>query len=210
MTQQSQSAKDDLAFMRAMVEAGGRTQLVGGGFYFLCGLLYGAQCLANWVVLVSVRDLGQPWELLINVGPTVVQAIALPWWIWRNRGQPQQGTVGRAVQAAFGSAGIANIAIVTTFGWASAREHSLIIWELYPVVVFSLQGAVWLSVFMLRRHGWHLAVAAGWLVSSVLLGAFVGATPGASAAYVLIAGLALWAFMAIPGWVMIRLARKAA
>jgi hypothetical protein len=63
---------------------------------------------------------------------------------------------------------------------------------------------------MLRRRAWHLAVAAGWFASSFLLGAFAGTAQAAGLAYVLTAGLALLAFMAVPGAVMIRLARRAA
>jgi hypothetical protein len=175
MTLQSQSAQEDLAFMRALVEAGGRTQLVGGGFYLFAGLLYGGQCLADWVLMVAGLYSIPPLGLVVNLGPTVLLVIAIPLWIWRNRGQqPPGGTVARATHAAFGSAGIANLVVVATFGWASARAHSFMIWELYPVVVFALQGAVWLSVFMLRRRAWHLAVAAGWFASSFLLGAFAG------------------------------------
>jgi hypothetical protein len=61
---------------------------------------------------------------------------------------------------------------------------------------------------MLRRRAWHLAVAGGWFASSFLLGACVGPTQSGSDAYALTAGLALIAFMAVPGWVMIRLARR--
>jgi hypothetical protein len=210
MTLQSQSARDDLAFMRALVEAGGRTQLVGGGFYLFSGLIYGGQCIADWIALVGRLPLSPALWLAINLGPTVLLAVALPWWIWRNRGQPTPGTIGRAIQAAFGSAGITNLVIVTIFGWTSARAQSPMIWQLYPAIVFALQGAVWLSLFMLRRRLWNLVVAAGWFASAIALSSFVGVTAASAGGYALVAGLALLAFMAVPGWVMIRLARRTA
>ena len=204
MSGDSQSMRDDLAFMRAVVESGNsRTAMAGGAAFIAGGLIYGSQCLVQWLGASGIVPLPPLVWLITSIGPTVVFLVWLSWFIWTTRGivQPR---AQRAINAAFAAAGSANLAIIIVVGMLAARKDSIEIWELYPCFVFAMQGAAWLIAFTLRRRLWLLAVALGWFASTVLLGATIGSTT-----YILVAALSLLLLMALPGFVMVRLARAA-
>src|SRR5438105_2964256 len=203
MSGDSQSMHDDLAFMRSVVEAGNsRTAMAGGFMFFAGGLIYGLQCLVEWLGLIGTLPLSQTGWLVAGLGPTVVFLIVLGWFVRRTRGMLQP-RAQRAINAAFAAAGTTNLAILIIIGTLAARKDSGEIWELYPCVVFALQGAAWLVAYMLSRHAWLLAVALGWFASAILLGFLIGTTT-----FVLVAALVLFGFMALPGLVMMRLAQR--
>lgn len=204
MSDDGQSMRDDLAFMRAVVEAGNsRTAMAGGEAFVAGGLIYGAQCFVQWLGASGTVELSKLGWLLSSLGPTVIFLAWLGWFIWRTQGLVQP-RAQQAINAAFAAAGSANLALVIVVGMFAARENSMEIWELYPCFVFAMQGAAWLVAYMLRKRLWLLAVALGWFAATVLLGAFIGSTT-----YILIAALSLLVLMALPGYVMIRLARAA-
>jgi hypothetical protein len=105
----------------------------------------------------------------------------------------------RALQAAFAAAGTATLAMLCIFANVALREQSIKIWLLYPCAVFALQGAAWMVAWLLQRRTWLGAVALGWMVSAVTMSFLID-----SPAYVFVAGVALLAFMAVPGAVMMR------
>jgi hypothetical protein len=112
--------------------------------------------------------------------------------------------VGKAIGAAFGAIGLANLALISIFAWLAWRDRSLETWLIYPCVVFVLQGAAWMVAFMMRRKAWLGLVALGWFGAGVAMAFTIG-----SAAYVLIVAAALLILMTLPGLVLIRLARRA-
>lgn len=200
----SESARDDLAFIRSVIEAGNnRTAMAGGEAFVAGGLIYGAQCLVQWLGATELVSLSKLGWLVSSLGPTAVFLVWLSWFVWRSRGivQPR---AQKAINAFFAAAGMANLALVIAVGMLALRKASIEIWELYPCFVFAMQGAGWLVAFMLRKQLWLLAVALGWFVATVVLGWTIGSTT-----YVLIAALSLILLMALPGFVMMRLARAA-
>lgn len=198
----TQAARDDLAYMRAIVEAGNsRTAMAGGEAFVAGGLIYGVQCFVQWLGATGLVGLSKLGWLVSSLGPTFVFLAWLGWFIWRTRGivQPR---AQKAINAFFTAAGAANLALVIAVGMLALRKESIEIWELYPCFVFAMQGAGWLVAFMLRKQLWLLAVALGWFVATVVLGWAIGTTD-----YILIAALSLVLLMALPGFVMMRLAR---
>ena len=202
MSGDSQSVHDDLAFMRSLVEAGNsRTAMAGGAAFVAGGLIYGAQCLVQWLGAIGALPMSEAAWLITGLAPTIIFLAWLGWFIWSTRGliQPR---AQRAINAAFAAAGSANLVILIAIGMLAARKDSADIFELYPCVVFVLQGAAWLVAYMLRKRLWLLAVALGWFVAAILLSYFIGTTT-----FILIAALSLFGLMALPGFVMMRLAR---
>ena len=115
------------------------------------------------------------------------------------------GSGSRALNAAFGGAGLANVALMAIFGVNAWRQQDLLVWMLYPCVVFALQGAAWYVAFMLRRKVWMLTVSLGCLSTAIVMGLVIG-TP----TFNLVAALACFAWLAVPGAIMARDARRAA
>lgn len=196
------TARDDLAYLRALVETPGNFQRSLGESYFAAGLCYGVQMLLHAGQAVGwIQEDGLP-GLAIGLGPTVVFLGLLTWIIARDRAQRPAGggMVARAVGAVFGAVGIANLALVFVIGWVAWREQSLTIWLIYPCAVMVLQGMAWMVVYALRRRPWFAVVATGWFATGIGMALAIG-TPGA---FIAVAGFGFLAFMLVPGWVLMR------
>ncbi len=201
MTLDPKTAEADLAFMRALVEDDGSHSRNFGLIYMFAGVLYGLQCFANWALMVSASEVSPLIWMAVGWGPTVLFIIVISHNSWKNRADPYgSGTTKRAVGAAFTGAGIANLILALIFGWVAYQKRDWSIWLLFPVVVCALQGAIWFATAILRRHFWYGVTAIGWFVSAMGLGVLVDQTLD----YILVLGLALFAWMALPGFLILR------
>ena len=203
------SALDDLAYMRALVEAPGNFQRSFGEAYFAAGLCYGLQMLAHAAQAMGWLPSAGLVALLISVGPTVVFLGLLTWVIVRERtsGRPIGGAVAKAIGAVLGSIGIANLVLAFVIGLVALRERSLTIWLIYPCAVMVLQGTAWLVIYALRRRAWFGAVALGWYVTGGVMA--VGVAYQNFALFIGAAGAGFLAFMLAPGWLMMRQSKAA-
>jgi hypothetical protein len=200
------SVQDDLAFMRALVEGGGGLPAAFGEGYFAAGLIYGLQTLSAFVQMAAHVPYFSNLSLVFGIAPTAIFIVVISWIIWRHRGESQGGVTARAVGATFGCLGLANLALICVIGSVALNEHSLIIWWIYPCVVLVTQGAAWLVASSLRRSLWQALVALGWFAGAIAAALVIDQPT----AYVLVLSLCLLGLMALPGWVMMRQARKAA
>ena len=206
MTADTQSARDDLAFLRGIVGGEGPQQMRSfGEAYLAAGVIYGGQMLGHAAQALGLIPGGPVLSLLIGLGPTVLFVPVLTWIILRNRSNVVHGAVNRAVTGMFGVVGLANLALIGVIGSVAWREGSVTTWLIYPCAVFVLQGTAWLFAFMMRRRAWFAAVAAGWFVCAVAMALSVTAM----GYYILFAGAGLWLCMALPGWAVLRGGRKA-
>lgn len=199
----AESARADLAFMRSLVQGGGGWQLMSGEAYMCAGLIYGLQCLGH-----SAQGLGWlPGEglaaLALGIGPTVLFCLVMVWIVIRHRGAPQGGVVAQAVRNVFGTLGMANLAMIVIIGSVALRLNSLMVWMIYPCIVFLMQGVAWVVVYGLRKERWLLVVGLGWAAAAVALSQLLE-----SPALPLFFAITLFALMVIPGAMMIRLARQ--
>ncbi len=205
MTQDVANAHEDLAFMRALVEPDGRrAQTAAGRIFLAAGLIYGAQCLAQWAGIAGYVPAPLVLNLWVGVGPTVLCVAVIVVMSVMNRGLGQTSTQ-RALNAVFTSMGFANLSMVAVFGIVATQRRDWTIWEMYACVVFAFQGAAWLVSFALSKRVWRLGVALCWFSTAVALSLLLG-----TATYILVAGAALILFMALPGWVMLSMARREA
>jgi hypothetical protein len=203
MNSENHSARDDLAFLRALAEGGGESQRGTGAALVVGGLLYGLQCFVSGAQAYGWVHLSETFMGIFSVAITAVFLIAISWMSWLGRNAARGGVVARALTAAFAAAGTATLSMLCVFASIAIRENSLMIWLLYPCAVFALQGAAWMVAWMLRRRAWLGLVAAGWLVSAVVLAWTIG-----TSLYPMIAGAALVLFMAVPGAIMMRPAQN--
>lgn len=200
----NETLHDNLAFVRALVSEGGQAQASGGAAFLTGGLCYGAQCLLNWVQIKGWLPNGTGPSLFVGIAPSVIFGVVLTVIIWRDRKNRQEGVATRALNAAFGSAGLANIFMVAVFGYNAFLEKSLTVWLYYPVVVCAFQGAVWYIAYMIRRKLWLAGVSAGWFATTLALGLLVRQTEW----YILVLGLAMFFIMGGSGYGLMRSARK--
>jgi hypothetical protein len=196
------AAREDLAFLRGLFDRSDGSSAFGEA-YFAAGLIYGAQMLLHGAQALHWLPPNGSLMLAIALGPTLIFVPVLVWINWRHR-RERLAAPGRAIGAVFGAIGTANLALVAVIGSVAWREHSLTTWLIYPCAVFILQGAAWLVASLMRLRPWMLAVAAGW----VLAGLAMAQSVTSLGAYILLAGLGIWTCMALPGWVLIRVARR--
>jgi hypothetical protein len=200
------TARDDLAFMRALVAPEDRWQRQFGKVYSAAGLCYCVQMLMHIGQFLGIAP-SQGWGAqAIGWGPTVVFGILLVWIIHRDGPQPSGGATSRAVGAVFGAVGLANLALALCIGSVALRLHSQTIWLLYPCVVMVLQGLAWLVAYMLRRRPWLAVVAAGWFAVGVAMALFIDNMLG----FVLSASVGMFCFMLLPGLHLMRQAGRSA
>lgn len=199
------TARDDLAFLRALVDPDDRWQRQFGQIYSAAGACYCTQMLLHGLQFLGFLSAAGLVGLSIGLGPTVVFLVLLVWFSIRNRQFPSGGATQKAVGSVFGAVGLANLVLVVAIGSIAWRWHSLQTWLIYPCVVMVLQGMAWLVAYMMRRRGWHAAVALGWFVTGVAMAACIDNMAG----YVIAAGLGMFACMLLPGLFMLRQTRSA-
>jgi len=202
---ETQQAHADLAFMKALVDEGARSQMAGGAAFLAAGLLYGFECLVHWTQSIGVTAFSPTFMMAFTVGISVVFFVVLGIVIWRGRRTGQRGVGTRALKAAFGGAGLANLVLCAVLGLVASRQRSMVIWQLYPVTLCVVQGAAWYVAFVVRRRGWLAVVAVGWYTTAIGLALLIDRP-----AFALLLAGALVLLMALPGGMMMRLAKKSA
>lgn len=204
MTEPGEDVHKDLAFLKALVSEGPKAQGAAGIVFLTAGLAYGVDCLAYW----AQGALGWPqtgliaWALILF--PIAVTIPVIIYVAWKSRRNGQQGVATRALNAAYGSAGLANLAIAIVFGYVASTQKNMLIWLLYPVVICAFLGAVWYVAYMIRRKLWLLGVSASWFITTVALGLLIRQPQP----YLLVLGVALIVLMGGAGWTMMALDRR--
>ena len=201
-----QSAEADLAFMRSIVDGGGRTPMTLAICYLAGGLLYGLQCLFHVAQITGLIHWPDLANLAFVVGITVAFLCVLTWAILTDRkcGPVNRGPTGvRMMNAAFSATGMANTAVIIVFAVGAMRDRDFAIWLYYSAIVFALQAAAWYVAWMLKKKGWMLATALGGWLAAVAL----GVTVREPMIYLGVCTVSLFLLFALPGWVMFRDAR---
>ncbi|MCS6623003.1 hypothetical protein N0B44_08785 [Roseibacterium beibuensis] len=200
------SPQDDLAFMRSIVEGGGRPPMTLAVCYLAGGLLYGLQCLFHVGQVIGLIRWPDLANLAFVVMITVSFLAVLTWAILRDRkdGSANRGPMAsRGLNAAFSATGMANTAVIIVFGVGAYRDQDFAIWLYYAAIVFALQAAAWYMAWTLKKKGWMLATALGGWVTAVALGLLVREPVW----YLGVCTVALFALFALPGWILFRDAR---
>jgi hypothetical protein len=194
------TARDDLAFLRALVDPDDRWQRQFGQVYSTAGACYCTQMLLHGSQFLGWTPTSGPVALAIGLGPSVVFLVFIVAFSIRNRQFPTGGATQKAVGSVFAAVGLTNLVLVAAIGSIAWRWHSVPTWLIYPCVVMVLQGMAWLVAYMLRRRGWFAAVAFGWFATGVAMALCIDNMAG----FVISAGLGMFAFMLLPGLFMLR------
>jgi hypothetical protein len=206
MASDVQSARDDLAYLRGLVGGTGAMQKTIGEAFLWAGVLYGGQCIMNWLQTLGVLPSAGLVALAIGLGPTIVFCCVLGWIIWRERKTKATGVASRALGAVFQGAGLANLVMALVFAYGASKAEGFGLWLYHPIVVCMFQGVAWFVAWTILRRAWLGLVAAGWFAMTVALGVAVFEDIGT---YLLILGVGLFGLMALPGYIMWRGAKQA-
>jgi hypothetical protein len=199
------SIEADLAFLRSIVEGGGKPSITMAIVYLAGGLLYGLQCLFHIGQIIGVVNWPGLANLAFILAINLAVCAAIVWAVIRDKsdGVSRGPLASRVLNAGFSSAGMVNLAMVIIFGVGAARDGDFAIWLYYPAVVFGLQAAAWVVAWVLKKKVWMLATAVGGWLTAVALGLLVRQ----SELYLYVCTGALFLLFALPGWIMLREAR---
>lgn len=202
------SVHDDLAFLRHLVEGDGRPSATTGAFLLVTGLIWAFDALVHWILFVGF----QPMTLIQRtVFDGLITAIWLVFAFRLRWGRPKPGEIAlagatsRAFTAAAAGIGLSILAMLLVFIIAATRSGMAEIFILYPAMVFIFFGASSLVGFFLTRRLAALGIALGWFTAAAVM----AAAPSIPT-FIAIAGLAMLLLMALPGYLMLRNARRTA
>lgn len=204
MTDPTESARDDLAFVRALMSESGQVQSSLGQALLAGGVCFGVQCLLQ-AVFAFRPDIPAAFHLIVGITPTLIFLIAITWITVRDRGTSQHSVGTRAINAAFGGGGLAAMTTALIFGYLAFRYQNMGTWLLHPVMICVVQGVVWYTAYAIRRRGWFGLVAVGWFGTSIALAYMLGMNDEkVIVPFLLLLSAALLGLMALPGWIMMR------
>ncbi len=205
MTMDADTAREDLAFLKAIVAERPVNLQLAGLLYGSAGVIYGVQTLICALAMSGYAILGEATygisALVANIGYlALVLVVELT-----NRKRPRaKGTAGRALTAAFAGVGIANGVTAIGFGLANLNGFPTDIWMLFPIIVCAFQGACWFIASFIIRRGWTWAVSIGWYLSAAGLPLLVAST----LSYMYALSAILFLLLGAPGYIMWRAGRN--
>ena len=204
MTDPTTSARDDLAFVRALMSEGGQVQSSLGQALLAGGVCFGVQCLLQSFLSTGVQ-VPVAVHLVVGFTPTLLFIVAITRITIRDKGASQHSVGTRAINAAFGAGGLAALTTAAIFAFLAWKTQSMATWLLHPIMICVVQGTVWYIAFAVRRQRWFGLISAGWFASSLLLAYLLG-TGGVELVplFLLVLAAALLGLMALPGWIMMR------
>ena len=198
----------DIAWLRSLAEEGANTPPQGGVILFAAGLIWGTASVAHWFIITGLLPVDPGGYGLVWGVAMLVFFVTLVVMIRRLKAQ---GGVETAANRAFGS-------VWSALGWgifslftalmlldvSRTGEVNMAQWSLaIPSIIMTFYGMGWaVSATMLRqRMLWFLAI-----------GAFVAAPvlamiSGSSIQYLAYAA-ALFLLMALPGYLLMRAAKR--
>jgi len=200
MNAEIESARDDLAYMRALVGGTEKMQATIGEAFFWAGILYGGQCLLHWLQTLGLIPSEGPVALAIIAVPTIIFVGVLVIVMMKDAKSLPMGPAARALGAVFQGAGLANLAMAFVFGYGASVYEAPGLWLYHPVVVCTFQAVAWYVAFNVLRRSWLGFVAVGWFATTIALGTLMSQT----GAFVLVLAIALFLLMSIPGWIIWR------
>jgi hypothetical protein len=204
---QTSGGAADLAFLRGLAEEGSKAPLGGGRILMAAGLVYGFASLVQWAAIMDLAPFSprlSNWIWLVATALFLI-LVVLDKVLWC----PPTGVktaANRAARAAWSCVGagiFAGIASMAAVAWRLGEAGSVLLW-LLPSLIMVFYGLGWgVSAAMIRsqRLLW-LSIAS--FVAAPVLGFMTG-----SAALYLSYAIALFALMALPGFLLMRAAAAA-
>ncbi len=205
MTDKIDTIRDDLAFMKAMASGDGRLLGVAGGHFFAAGVIYGLPLIAVWATLRGYLDLPLGLTSWASIYSTGVYLPVMGWLFLKDKGKVTPSAATRAFASLWGGVGATTIVMLIVIFTAGARLHVHEMWQVWTAICFTIYGAAWLGIAIVRRSpGWAL-VAAGSYLTAIANSFLIG---GPDVLLGCAIGILLW--LALPGLVMMRLSPRGA
>jgi hypothetical protein len=197
----NEAFKDDIAFMRELAEAGRQSPLKGGSILMSAGLIYAACAFITWAA--AVYPMSPLFMPIVWFGGTALFFVALA--VLRGRMGVKSET-NRAAGLIWAGAGWALFVIVLSLMVMAYRANGGWILAAICPVVLATYGAAWLVGGILSRVVWMRAVGFGAFALALVCAWYALEVR----TLFLIYGVSLLGVVALPGYLAMRQAQRAA
>jgi len=201
MTDDIQSLRDDIAYLKAMADSGHSRGAGGGVMLMSAGLLYSIASLVQYlamqhVVPVTMQTASLGWLVATVAFMAVLGAVKLRW--------RSEGSSAGAAGVAWQGVGMGCFFVFVALALASWRTQSPLLIQFAPSIIFVLYGAAWISAGAAMHKSWMHLTGWGGFIAAGITAWFIG-EPVSYLIYA--AGLVLLAF--IPGvWFVLEARRS--
>lgn len=201
MTDSTQAARDDLAFLRALTDDRGPLPWSAGAYCLAVGVIFGLNLLAIWILQLSGRA-APMMEVLAWAPGSLVYLVAHLLIRRRSRGE-SIGPTARMLGATWLAVHAMTLFMVLALLIAHAATGVGYV-KIWPAIAWGLYGGAWTAAGLVRRQTWAFVTAAGSFAFALAIASQID-----SIGLWLALGLgALWSF-ALPGVMILRQARAA-
>lgn len=201
MSDHNQAIREDIAFMRSLAEAGRGGPLKGGSILTAAGLIYAACAFITWAAATSpTSPLFMP---ILWFGGTGLFFVAL--FVLRRRLGPQTDA-NQAAGLIWAGAGWALFVIVLSLILMAYRANAWWVLAAICPIVLGTYGAAWSVAGILTKAGWMRAVGFGAFAMALVCGWYALEVRTLFLLY----GVSLLGLVALPGYLAMRQARRAA
>lgn len=201
MTDDLQTLRDDIAYLKDLADAG-RDGSVGGGLIMtVAGAAFGTASLFQWAALAHAYGADQAvanWAWLI----AMAVFFAVLFFASRRKGAAREGR--RTTALAWSGIGWAIFVVFAAVSIATWKTQSPVLITFVPSVIFALYGAAWSVPAAMTGKAWLWLTALGSFGMALVNAWFIGQP----VAYLLYA-LGLFGLAALPGLMLMRQARDA-
>lgn len=206
MTDNNEDPAADIAWMRRLAEEGADAPMQGASILFGAGLIYGVGSLGHWAVASGIAGLEMEAVNMIWLAATALFLILLVVTLVRlNRAGGVRTSANRASGTAWASVGWGIFALSASMAALASRlgeEAAMVCFALMPSMIMVFYGSGWAVSAAMQRSKSLWALAIGSFAAAPLLALLTGTAEQ----YLAYAG-ALFLFMALPGWMLMRQAR---
>lgn len=198
MTDEMQSMRDDIAYLKAMAVSGRDGAMSGGWIMIAAGSFYGLASIIQWASLTHSAGVTPLISSLAWLGALIGFFVVL-FLTKRNQGSDSRP---RAIALAWQGVGWGLFFMFAAIGIATWRTQSAILISFSPAIVLGLYGAAWSVAAAVTAKRWLMLAAAG-----SFLGALISAWLVTDTAQWLFYAFALFMLALVPGVVVLREAR---
>ena len=192
--------KDDIAYMKALADAGANGPLLGGSVLVAAGLIFGTASIIEWMMAAGVVAAGGIAHLYLWGTAGIAFSITLFVLIRRQRGRAGvMSPSNRAFGNAWMGVGLAIFSMSIALTLLMIQTGSELPALVFPSLIFAMYGAGWAVSAAMSNQKWLWVPAfGGWIAAPVI--ALVAGQPEMWLVYG--AGILLLAL--VPGAVLMR------
>lgn len=197
----------DIAWMRQLAEEGAKGPMKGAVILMAAGLIYGTASLVHWAVASGLVDLAPAIFSILWLGATALFLIVVSIVSLRmRRTGGVRTTASRGANTVWSAVGWGIFALFSSLALIGSRtgpDGVVMLLGIVPSAIMVFYGLGWAVTATLQKSRALTALAAASFVAAPVLALMAGM----SIQY-LAYGVALFALMALPGFLLMRSARS--